>query len=68
MGTCDPREGKSSPPVVVEEVVQAKVIEERTRRERELNLKVRGLPLPHPSLDPMEVGAMFLWDTLDSLM
>jgi hypothetical protein len=45
--------------------VQAKLVEERTRRARELNLKVRGLPLPHPSPDPMEVGTLFLRDTLD---
>jgi len=48
----------------VEEVVQAKLVEEHTRRVRGLNLKVRGLPLPHPSPDPTEVGARFLQDTL----
>ena len=57
---------KSTPPLIaVEEVVQAKLVEEWTRRARELNLKVRGLPLSHPSSDPMEVGIKFLRDTLD---
>ena len=57
---------RAPPPLAaVEEVVQAKLVEECTRRERELNLKVRGLPLPHPSPDPMEVGNLFLRDTLD---
>ena len=32
---------------------------------RELNLKVRGLPTPPPSTDPMELGNRFLCDTLD---
>jgi hypothetical protein len=40
-------------------------MEERTRRARELNLKVRGLPLPLPSSDPMVVGTLFLRDNLD---
>jgi hypothetical protein len=53
--------------VVVEEVVQTQLINERTRCARELNLKVRGLPLPHPFPDPKEVGAMFLQDTLEVL-
>ena len=56
---------KRTPPLIaVEEVVQAKIVEERTRRARELNLKVRGLPLPHPSSDPIKVGIRFLRDTL----
>lgn len=55
-----------SPPLVVDdEVLQAKLREEHMRQARELNLKVRGLPLPHPSSDPTQVGAMFLLDTLD---
>jgi hypothetical protein len=37
----------------VEEVVQAKLREEHTKRARELNLKIRGLPLPLPSLHPV---------------
>jgi len=53
-----------TPLAIVEEVVQAKLVEERTRQARELNLKVRGLPLPHSYRDPMEVGARFLQDTL----
>ena len=57
---------RAPPPLAaVEEVVQDKLMEERTRRARELNLKERGLPLPHPSPDPMEVGNLFLRDTLD---
>jgi len=56
---------KSSPITAVEEVVQAKLVEERSRRARELNLKVRGLPLPLSSADPMEVATGFLRDTLD---
>jgi hypothetical protein len=40
-------------------------MEERTRRARELNLKVRGLPLPLPSSDPMVIGTSFLRDNLD---
>lgn len=54
-----------TPLSAVEEVVQAKLVEERTRWARELNLKVRGLLLPHSSLDLMEVGAQFLQDTLN---
>jgi hypothetical protein len=50
---------------IVEEVVQAKLMEERTRHARELNLKVRGLPLPLPSSNPMVVGTLFLRDNLD---
>ena len=59
--------GRQTPPplAAVEEGVKAKLVEEHTRRARELNLKERGLPLPHPSPDPMEVGNLFLWDTLD---
>jgi len=45
--------------------MQAKLVEEGNRRARELNLKLRGLPLSHPSLNPMEVGARFLQDTLN---
>jgi hypothetical protein len=57
---------KNPPPLAeVEEVVQAKLREERTRRAWELNLKIRGLPLPSPSLDPMQVGTMFLRDNLE---
>ena len=56
---------KNTPPfTVVEEVIQAKLVEERTRRARKFNLKVRGLPQPLPSSDPMEVGVGFLRDTL----
>lgn len=51
-----------TPHAAVEEVV-----EECTRRARELNLKVRGLPLPHSSPNPMEVGARFPQDTLSFL-
>jgi hypothetical protein len=40
-------------------------MEERTKRARELNLRVRGLPLLLPSLDPMAVGILFLRDNLD---
>ena len=58
---------KSTPHLIaIEEVMQAKLVEERTRRARELNPKVRGLPLPHPSSDPMDVGIRFLRDTLGS--
>jgi hypothetical protein len=49
----------------VEEVVQANLREERTRRAQELNPKIRGLPLPSPSPEPMQVGTMFLWDNLE---
>jgi hypothetical protein len=57
---------KSLPPLaMVEEVVQAKLMEERTRQAWELNLKVRGLPLPLPSSDPMVIGTSFLRDNLD---
>jgi hypothetical protein len=60
------RDKVPSPPLaVVEEVVQAKLMEEQTRRARELNLKVRGLPLPLPSSDPMVIGTSFLRDHLD---
>ncbi|KAH9297470.1 hypothetical protein KI387_029152 [Taxus chinensis] len=44
--------------------MQAKLIEERTRRDRELNLKVRGLPPPTPTQDPLTVGNSFITDTL----
>lgn len=62
-------EGKdvSSPLAAIEEVVQTKIVKERTKRARELNLKVRGLPLPHSSPNPKEVKAIFLWDALDLL-
>ena len=40
-------------------------MEEWTKRARELNLKVRGLPPPLPSSDPLEVRTKFLRDTLD---
>jgi hypothetical protein len=30
-----------------------------------MNLKVRGLPLPLPSADPMVIGTSFLKDNLD---
>lgn len=53
------------PSCTFEEVVQVKLVKEHTRRERELHLRVRGLPLCHPSLDPLEIGTMFLRDTLD---
>lgn len=55
-------EGKDvSPPLAaIEEVVQTKIVKERTKRARELNLKVRGLPLPHSSPNPKEVKAIFL--------
>jgi hypothetical protein len=57
---------KPLPPIAaVEEVVQAKLMEERTRQAQELNLKVRGLPLPLPFTDPMVIGISFLKDTLD---
>jgi hypothetical protein len=36
-------------------------------RTRELNLKVRVLPLPSPSSDPMQVGTMFLRDNVEIL-
>ena len=51
---------KGTPPLtVVEEVVQAKRMEEWTRWAWELNLKVKGLPLPHPFSDLMDVGVGF---------
>ena len=56
---------KAPPLTVVEEVVQAKLVEERTRQARELNLKVMGLPPPTSSLDILELGHRFLRDTLD---
>jgi hypothetical protein len=49
----------------VEEVVQAKLMEEQTRQARELNLKVRRLPLPLPSSYPMVIITSFLRDHLD---
>lgn len=57
-----------APLEAVEEVVQAKFIEERARQAKKPNLKVRGLPLPHPSPDPVEVEAIILQETLTSLM
>jgi hypothetical protein len=55
-----------SPPLAeIEEVVQANLMEERTRRAQKLNLKVRGLPLPLPSSVPMVIGTSFLMDHLD---
>ncbi|KAH9309722.1 hypothetical protein KI387_037633, partial [Taxus chinensis] len=48
----------------VEAVMQAKLIEECTRRDRELNLKVRGLPPPTPTQDPLIVGNSFITNTL----
>ena len=65
MGTCGEGKRQDPPLTEVKEVVQAKVREERTRRGRELNLKIRGLPLPLPSLDPIQVGTIFLRDNLD---
>jgi len=56
---------KAPPLIVVEEVVQTNFVEERTRRARELNVKVRGLSTPPPSADPMELGNRFLCATLD---
>lgn len=56
---------KAPPLIAVEEVVQEKLVEERTQRARQLNLKVRGLPTPPPSADPMELGNRFICDTLD---
>ena len=56
---------KAPPLTAVEEVVQAKLVEERTRQARELNLKVRGLPTPTPSSDIPELGHRFLRGTLD---
>ena len=47
--------------------MHAKIIEERTRWARELNHNVWVLPLPHPFLDLVDVGAMFLSDTIDLL-
>lgn len=49
----------------VEEVVQSKLMEKHTRQARELNLKVRGFPLPLTSSDPMVVGTLFLNEKLD---
>jgi hypothetical protein len=62
------REKAPPPPpplAVVEEVVQAKLMDERTRQARELNLKVRRLPLPLPSAHPVVIRTLFLKDTLD---
>jgi hypothetical protein len=33
----------------------------------ELHLKVKGLPLPSPSSNPLQVGTLFLWDNLEIL-
>jgi hypothetical protein len=54
------RERTRPPLAEVEEVVQAKLREEHTRRARELNLNIRGLPLPLPSSNPIQVGTIFL--------
>ena len=60
------RDTPLAPPLAaVEEVVQSKLMEERTRQARELNLKVRGLPLPLTSSDPMVVGTLFLNEKID---
>jgi hypothetical protein len=57
---------RTRPPLAnIKEVDQAKLREERTRRARELNLKIKGLCLPLPSLDPRQVGTVFLLDNLD---
>ncbi|KAH9287680.1 hypothetical protein KI387_031797, partial [Taxus chinensis] len=48
----------------VEEVVQAKLVEERNRRARELNLKVRELPTPPPSSDPLSLASNFITNKL----
>jgi chromosome segregation ATPase len=49
----------------VEGVIQAKLNEERLRRTRELNLRVRGLPPSEASSDPLQIGTSFLHNTLD---
>jgi hypothetical protein len=58
---------KVPPPslAAVEEMVQAKLVEERTRWAWEPNLKVRGLPLPLPSSNPMVIRTSFLRNNLD---
>jgi hypothetical protein len=57
--------GKTPPIAEVEDVVQAKLMEEHTRHVRKLKLKVRGLLAPSPSLDPLQVVVSFLGDTLN---
>lgn len=59
--------GKDKAPLLieVEEVVQAKLVEERNRRARELNLKVKGLPTPPSPTDQLDLGKRFLCNTLD---
>jgi hypothetical protein len=52
------------PLAAIKEVVQAKTIEERTKRAQELNLKVRGLPLPIPSSNTMVIETSFLNDNI----
>lgn len=44
--------------------MQAKIIEERHKQSRELNLRV-GLPPPSTPLDPMVTSTSFLHDTLE---
>ena len=47
--------------------MQSKLAEELTKCAHEMNLKVRALSSPLIFLDPMQVGASFLLDTLDLL-
>ena len=49
------RGGHKTPLVAVEEVVQAKLLEERNLHAREMKLKIKGFlgPLPSPFKDPI---------------
>lgn len=51
----------SQPLASIDKIVQGKIVDERVRRSRELNLRVRGLPSTH---DPLAAGHSFLCDQL----
>lgn len=61
------RERTRPPLPEIEEVIQGKLREECTKRAWELNLNIGGLPLPLPSLDPIQVGTIFLQHNLNLL-
>ena len=60
-------QGRSKLPqhIEVEEVVEAKLLEEHTKLVQELNMKVRWHPTPSsPPSNPMQTMVYFLRDTL----
>ena len=58
---------REQPPTlnVVEGMIQAKLNEERLCQTRELNLRVRGLPLSTTPSNPLQTLTSFLHDTLE---